>query len=445
MKKTFALFTLCLVLILGIVAVAAFTLHHDRDQVSVTAETLAGDPAQAAGLTAKQSAQYDGRLYWNLTIPLDRPEDTETVFSSHQSLNQGRPGTPSIYLSVPTDGTYLLYSPYDLEAVANCNPGMPSILPLLQEVVDRTPDGQQHAETLVLADYMDVYPLNVEVTAPYTTSRSGDYDLSPVWQAFFSFPIPEEETWTITARKDSQGNLLELSMACSAPSYSPNVLTAYTGDRLFFTLDGNSSGACVNTPGGFGIYSPALVWQDGDPYLELDVLSNVFPLPQGTQVLNLSPSRDGKDLLLTTRLGEVCTLRVIDPETMAVEQSLTIPDENLTGSLLEETCLLLWSDTQLHLYTQEAGAWTYRFSSPMNGFLLQGADQLTAAWNGERLALGTPLSSNSPGLVLAVYEAGTLTYLGTYATSRTEEDATPWPPSDPVCLVNGAELALAWE
>ena len=166
-------------------------------------------------------------------------------------------------------------------------------------------------------------------------------------------------------------------------------------------------------------------------------------------VLDLSASRDGQNLLLTTRLGDVCTLRVIDPETMAVKQSLTIPDRDLTGSIVEEDFLLFWSDAQLHLYSLGNGIYTYAFSAPMEESLILGEDYLAAAWNGEKLALAAPAdpTTYAPGLTLAVYTQGTLVYRGIYKTSLTDnarEDPDSPRPTGTVRMVNGAELALAW-
>lgn len=451
MKKAFLCFVLVLCLTLGLVVPAALSLHQARDQVAVTSATTYGDPTQAAGLTAKQSAHYDNHLRWDLTIPLDRPEDTATAFSSRQPPAEGGPMGPSIYARTPSGATFLSGGT-SLESAVEANFELAPLLPLFQEIAQQAPDGQIHSETIDPRDYLDVYPLVVDITVPYAAYRSGDGSmayLSQVWQDFFAFPIPADERWTITIRKGSQGGIQEFSLEAPA-TYAPNFLTAYAGERVFFTLDGNSSGACVNTPGGFGIYTLALAEQDGIPWAELDALSNVFPLPQGTVVVDLSASQDGQSLLLTTRLGDACTLRVIDPETMEVKQSFPVSDPNLSGVLLGENFLLLYGEETFHLFSLENGTCAHVFSAPMEESMVQGADYLgdnylTAAWNGERLAMGASLTPDSSGLVLAVYEAGTLTYLGTYVTSLTEEDDNPWPPSDPVRLVNGAELTLTWE
>ncbi|MBQ2925198.1 MAG: hypothetical protein IJE03_00005, partial [Ruminiclostridium sp.] len=62
MKKTFAIFALCLLVLLGGVILAVTALHNDRDDVVVTANTLAGDPAAAQGFTARQSVHRGGHL-----------------------------------------------------------------------------------------------------------------------------------------------------------------------------------------------------------------------------------------------------------------------------------------------------------------------------------------------------------------------------------------------
>lgn len=454
MKKTFAIFALCLLVLLGGVIAAVTTLHQDRDDVTVTATTFAGDPAAAEGFTARQSAHLQNKLYWDLTIPLAHPENTETVFSRQNNLSYGGEGALvncAVYISTPSSSKWLANEKiYDLKEAFLTDPNLAvyrDFLPMVKETQEETPNSKRHSKTFLLKDHLEVYPMAVEAHAPYTAGPRSMSELGDAWEDFFAFPVPEEEAWTITIEKGTDGAILAFDLTCDSPAYSPNVLTAYAGDRLFFTLAGNSSGACVNTPGGFGIYAPAVVWEDGNPCHQMDSLSNVFPLPQETEVLDLAAAADGENLLLTYRQEEVCTFTVIDPETMTAKDSFSVPGESPDRVFWGEGFLLFCGEETFHLYLPQGETYTHVFSAPMQTHIRNAESYLLQAlWNGERLAIATADGYNRlPGLTLSVFEDGTLVYQGVYETSLNEGKQEGSYPDDYVYLLNGAELELGWE
>lgn len=436
MKKAFAVFAVCLLLAAGAGLFGMNLLHEDRDQVEVTAATLSGDPAAAEGLVATQAAHLNDQLRWDLTIPLDRPEESTAETTKTWTTGQtDSPGAVSIYANVPSSQSYLMSAPSP--QLPDLGAAWQTVQPLLQAIADRTEAGQTHTETLRLADHCTVYPFSVELRLPYTADLTEDLDRT--WQDFFAFPVPADETWTVTVQKSTQGNLQKIDMEVPA-TYAPNFLSAYARDRVFFTLDGSSSGACVNAPGGFGLYALGqTVDADGQVWAEADALFNVFPLSQGTEVVDLSATPDGQYLLLTTCQGQTCTLRLLHPETMEVLQTLPVPENTVSAVRVEETCLLLWNEDRFHLYSLAEGRCTYAFSAPMEPDLLRGIDYLAAAWNGETLALSTVSDPETftPGLTVTLYRAGEQVYQGQYTTSLTDETAT-------IRLLPGHELALTW-
>lgn len=454
MKKTFAIFALCLLVLLGGVIAAVTTLHQDRDDVTVTATTFAGDPAAAEGFTARQSAHLQNKLYWDLTIPLAHPESTEVAFSRQNDQHYNIAGTAvncAVYINTPSSGSRVANEKvYDLEEVFLTDPNLAvyrDFLPMVNETLAETPNNKRHSKTFRLKDHLEVYPMAVEAYAPYTDGPRSMSELGDAWEDFFAFPIPEEETWTITMEKGTDGAILAFDLTCDSPAYSPNVLTAYAGDRLFFTLAGNSSGACVNTPGGFGIYATDVVWEDGNPWQKLDRLSNVYPLPQGTEVLDLAVSSDGKHLLLTCRQGEVCTFTVIDPETMTAKDSFSVPGESPDRVFWGEGFLLFCGEETFHLYQPQGDTYAHVFTAPMEDHIRNAEDYLLrAVWNGGRLAIATADGqSRLPGLTLSIFEDGALAYQGVYETSLNQDKQEGSYPDDFVFLLSGRELELAWE
>ena len=64
MKKTFLVFSLCLVLALAGLTAVVVSLHDSRDDVEVTLTTRTGDPIHAQGLTARQTVCHAEHLFW---------------------------------------------------------------------------------------------------------------------------------------------------------------------------------------------------------------------------------------------------------------------------------------------------------------------------------------------------------------------------------------------
>lgn len=454
MKKTFAIFALCLLVLLGGVIAAVTVLHDDRDDVTVTVSNVKGDPAAAEGFTAQQSAHFQHNLRWDLTIPLAHPENTETVFSRQNNLSYGGEGALvncAVYISTPSSSKWLANEKiYDLEEAFLTDPNLAvyrDFLPMVKETQEETPNSKRHSKTFLLKDHLEVYPMAVEAHAPYTVGPRSMSELGDAWQDFFAFPVPEEEAWTITMEKGTDGAILAFDLTCDSPAYSPNVLAAYAGNRLFFTLDGNSSGACVNTPGGFGIYAPAVVWEDGNPWHQMDSLSNVFPLPQETEVLDLAAAADGENLLLTYRQEEVCTFAVIDPETMAVADSFSLPGQAPERIFWGDGFLLFCGEETFHLYQPQGDTYAHVFTAPMEDHIRNAEDYLLrAVWNGGQLAIATADGqSRLPGLTLSIFEDGALAYQGVYETSLNQDKQEGSYPDDFVFLLSGRELELAWE
>ena len=453
MKKTFAIFALCLLVLLGGVIAAVTHLHDDRDDMTVHFAALQGDPAAAEGFTATQSLHYENYLRWDLTIPLDQPENTEIAFSRQKDLYYGGEGTfvnCAVYINIPDGDSYQLNEKiYDLEELFLTDPNLAvyrDFLPMVKEVLAETPNNQRHSKTFLLKDWLEVYPLAVEAYAPYMAGPASMSELGDAWEDFFSFPIPEEEAWTITMEKGSDGAILAFQLFCETPAYSPNALWAYAGDRLFFTLDGNSSGACANAPGGFGLYAPEVVWEDGAPWQQLDQLSNVYPLPQGTEVLDLKASSDESRLLLTIQQGDGAIFQVIDPETMELLHTFPIPQEVPERVFWGENFLLFLGPETLHLYEPDGETYTHVFSAPMEDHIRNAEDYLLrAVWNGERLAVATAgdYQRQLPGLTLSVFADGALAFQGFYEPDP-NENIRQGGSYRYVELLPGAELELTW-
>lgn len=473
-KKTLAL-GLVLVLLLGVTLPWALALHGQREDVAVTSVTTLGDPMEAQGLTVRQTSSYERRLVWDLSIPAHDPASAETDFSYHHDILQFPFQGTGIHIHSPINGTYFFDGVQEFSFILEHNAELRCLEPLLREALDNTDPGHRSVTEIRPADYLEVYPLAAE---PNIGSYLHAETLDTTLQDFFSFPIDPETVWTIGVRKEDDGAPGEISFNEGNDFFSPNTVSVYSDSRLFFTFDRWSLPQPMdfsNTPGGFGLYAMDLVQRDDYAEALPGTLANVHPLPPEAVVLDLSWTHDRSALLLTWCLGETYTCEVLDPETLAVLQSFPIPAEppsladytyyddqgrevwgqemrwDMDDVLAEETCLIFRGAGTFHLFAREGGRYDYRFSAPAEDLMVvyPYAEYLTAAWDGERLALaslGDPYLTSQ--ILLWVYRGGELVYQGTYTTSLSDLASDQARETEdyylPIQILDKGALSLTW-
>lgn len=461
MKKTFAIFALCLLVLLGGVIAVVTALHDDRDDIVVTAHDRTGDRSAAQGFTAQQSVRRGGHLLWDLTMDLGSPEESQTEFT-YVKEDMGFPDQTmpdAISIMPPTSWASVAdldHLPAHFEAMA-------------QDIASRTPEGETRTETILLSDYWDCYPLSVGLVTDDTSVTQEDYARDAAFTDFFRFPVLPGDTLEITVdpRPDA---MWQFSTQPDSTGMAFHVNSVMADETIFFSFRPGAwpFPSFENVPGGYGLYRLDLT----DGREDLNSLACIYPLPDGTFILDLALTPDGSRLVMTTgnALGYACT--VLDPETLEELQTFDLPMTPPTisttytldkegnrssypyyyfevfGSLVSQDTFLLLGYDDIHLYLWKDGAYTHQFSVSTEDFHLQairpGCESL---WNGEKLAIAS--TDGGPGLDLWVLDdQGTLLYRGQYVTSLEEdvetdpEDMEYW--KNTFYLLEGAELTLGW-
>lgn len=477
MKRTVIIFALCLLVVACGVGASAWYLHQDRDQVAVTARTVKGDISAAQGFIARQSAQSQRHLLWDLTIPLGNPENTVTEFSyQNEDMVLYRGGLDPLYIS--TD-VYFMNTDWPQEEET------PALAALYREAAERVPStGEVYTESVLLEEYTEVYPLDLYVlemeeiyggTAASSSSGPAHKAIADVLEEYFVFPTAPGMTWQIDAVKSPQG---ELEYLYGYPSRTTGVelIGDWKGDSWYCAFGSGTYPllSYEKVPGGFGIYRMDLV-REGEE-LKGATVETVFSLPEGVTVLDLTLSGDGSQLLVTYGQGDTYTCLVLDEETMAVEQTIAIPAQppeqangyflgddgeydsyplavwDIETSLVGENFLILAGDDNFYLYSVADGVYTYEFSFGAYRFDLDSdygglgfgpsiyGTSPEGVWDGERLAIGKADGNTfrtPTGLTLWVFQEGELLYNGAYTTSLNDNDADQ--------ALRDAEEAEDWE
>ena len=471
MKKTFAIFALCLLVLLGGVIAAVTNLHNDRDDIVVTAYDRAGDRSAAQGFTAQQSVRRGSHLLWDLTMDLGTPEDSTAEFTfskEDMGLTEADPDSLMIYM---TTAAYGSGANSELVPAGDDDPWGR----MIQDVYNRTPEGESRTEQVLLSDYFDYYPLTIHMSMPQGIDLSTiDWDSNDLYQAFhdfFRFPVVPGDTIPVTMdRTEEYGYTMEHRPGAVSPDMDCVCAVTQEGFFFSFTPDTRPFPSFDEVPGGYGLYWVGVtdVKPDGDS------LACVYPLPEGTYVLDLALTPDQSRLVMTTGSADGYACVVLDTQTMEEIQTFPVPMEppvcstafltTLDGtretyrccsfevmpSLAGENFFCLMAKEEIHLFLLEDGQYVHQFSVPSQEPNLQTyRPGGTGLWTGEKLALAKGTDDN-PGLELWVYDdQGTLLYHGKYVTSLEEDAKTSSDEMEyweyTLYLVKGAELTLGYE
>ncbi|MDY3014251.1 MAG: hypothetical protein SOR61_03510 [Evtepia sp.] len=477
MKKLAILFFVCLFAAFGCIGAASLAVHTDKDQVTVTEKTLKGDPSAAQGLVARQTAR-NLNFQWDLTIPLgdlasttaqataakDVPQDDllpawvqDNYFTIDLTHSMGVGGEPGFTLKDLRTGNAL---------------NDPVMAPILEDVGSRTPLGGSYTEKISPQDYgMTYYPVKIRMNLAGVEWTDESWNaMQKAFQNYFRFPIPEDAQWTVTIEKDMKGLFTKLDV--KAPSCNGvNVPFAVSQNSLFFAVDSGgewSLPSFAQVKDGYGIYRLDLTAQaDGTRTPDLASLRMVHPLDPAGTILDLTWDEGNQRLLLTDYQDGAYTCTTFDPETMAVQQTLSLPGDKpqkrtVDGyTFTEYAGYRCWAGDNFLLFRGKDGfllfdenldgSYTHRFTGqlPEESIGLDPADTVIV-WNGETLAIGQ--TSIIPGLRLMVYNAdGQLLYHGIYRTSLNESGSLPGDETkagvseEDVRLLPSQPLTLSWE
>lgn len=459
MRKTVAVFLLLAVLAGGLLCAAADRLCEDLYQVEMPCRTLSGDPAAAAGLVADIEMDVDWRLFWHTRLtPQAAPETT----FRYQRAAHG----PDPFISQPTldIGPYAqggFGSEYGLALdgsdgwVTQSAGGMEA---LYAAIAARTPAGGSRSETVRLADALPYYPLAITLQldadfwhnyyvadpdAPTDREYTSEQDLRVLLADWLQLPIDAADCPELTVTKDTEGRVVSVDLnSQSAPSLATVSailpLNAQQQGSCLFAFSGDWA---LQHPSamGWGVYClPYSAGQDapGSYAVYPQQLCCVLPLADGERVLAMAPSHEGDAALVVSRTLTDCRLTVLDTATRQPTYQLALPlAPSPDGNSGLPSCSIatgdgfavIEADGQLAVVARgEKDDWQLAFCAD-----LAAAEQAVAwqgwqrkapqslAWDGRRLALGCYLqdAQGELGVMLAVWEAGDLTWLGCYDTS----------------------------
>lgn len=439
MKKSLAVFFLLLVCAAALISASAVGIGRAEEQVTITSQTLAGDPAAASGITVTERTTLKNHLLWETCFAADNPAGASTDFSFFSSeLQFDSSPEPHIEFMLYLNGG--IGSNSDILADANEDSYCGFPLSFARALAAETAPGETKKGSCVLADYYEYLPYNLDYLV------GGEYTLVYVEELeqqvkdFFRFKTPRDLVIDLELTKDNAGNTVNIDYSCDSVNSGLQTVCTATEDGFYFTFypDAPDELSFDEVPGGFGIYH--LPWtldksDSSDIYLlQGDQLANIYPLDaQSCKVLDLVLLSDKQTLCLFTLEEGVCWLNLISLKTTSLIQRLAVDGNYADGfgidPWVDEDFILLcdWENSFSLLERGDDGQYTVAFSGnqrlenpvdPERTIFLIGYDS-TVAFDGQRLVIITPQDSRGINFWLGVFDQNGLAYAGSYKHSQT--------------------------
>ena len=320
-----------------------------------------------------------------------------------------------------------------------------------------------------MSDYLDYYPLSVEINFPNKYSldsslgyhETDSYNLVSALSDFFRIPVLKNHLVTISATINENGNVFQSGSESVASSEENSIYDEFsiygssviTEDKcLIYFSNKTYMGKTVDTseiPGGYGIYCLPYSYTDDGRKVTFDysALSNVFPVKNNFEITELKLSKNEKYVYMITKEDKDSYLTVIDTETYEVMQKIKVSthDNQSAGfGHIEEDFAVInlyheHLESRFNLYTiDDNGLFIKKFTAlthledktdASEDIRYPGSDiyertNIDVEWDGENLYVTNGfdesygmIGDRRAGFGLSVYNKEGLQFFGNYYTS----------------------------
>ena len=440
MRKSLVLIAILLALSVGVIASAAVQMDAQHEHITITEETLYGDPAAVEGLHISTRTHSNHRLFWDTSYDAGSEPQPETVFTySHQRVYEEWESAGYFNLQ-PSHLNSGFSGHIDLEKeLEEYEPfsDAPSLwLPVI-DVAGRTKAGEEHTERVLLADYYETFPMGYN----YDPYRGYGYyenqeSLRKFFDRTFTIPVPEDLELNVTVCKDEEGQIYNIDYhepdGISMNTYTNAVVLE---DGVFFGMFGDADFSRLQP--GYGLYFmpvgedkeiAAIDGRTGEsiPYVYLkQQCENIYPMdPKDCEEGSLYLSADRQQVYAFTKEQGQVNLTVFDAHTREVLQQIETGNTRtptvwcqgevvaaVTGDdawenfrlqvwLVRDGLLEPWLDTEMYRFHDEYINW---YVNPVMAF------------DGERLAFVRYHDNyNDATHRILIYDQSGLLYAGDY-------------------------------
>lgn len=475
MRKSFALFLVLLVFVIGGTCYVSASLLREKDNVQITETVIYGDKSFVEGVTIERNVKYDNHMRWNTTYVIGEEPSCETVytFSEGGTLREESIHRPE-GINMHTDAIG--------EFDGSDGKNLTGVDKAMKELFDKTEPGQENSAVINLADYLDFYEYEIYIDLPgdihhYYISR-GDieedfhrYSANESYQKeleeqlhlidtlteFFKIPVIKNHFYEISVAKNmdgtlhgwgygsangggSSGNVTMGATLDDADSFGLWMISTFAEDMCYFTFDPYTrNGELVDTgyiPGGYGIYG--LPFDAEKKTIDVDGMRMLYELEPTEVVYGLQFDEQRNQLLLFQEKEAGSVMTVIEKDTMQKKQEIVYSKEGYsTMAYLEEEYIFLGYEDRISIFSVDEDGYYHEelecdlaplYELTGIGFLDYSYDAFD--WNGESFLITGPLNDSesyryyqSCGFYVAAFDQTGLVYYGEYESSLDAESS----------------------
>lgn len=409
MKWRMTLFALLLVLGLGGMAAAHGWYYAARDQIRYEAVDIQGDEAALEGLSVEFRYAYDQRLLWTTRMEAGDPAGAETDFSYHLLgvVSPWPDDSERVRLTCPlplNGGNVTLRTDMDRDTED----------PLYRIAWDIGGDlepGASVTETVRLADYCDVLPLDVYVYSDTQRLRYPD-TLNEAVTEDLAIPVPEDLVFSLTVYMASPGSYTSYTTEVISLASSGVILE----DGAYFTLiqDEELDFSPADPALGCGVYRIPIEDVGSNIDLVTASVSNFYPLdPAVVRAATVAEAPQAGQLLVYTYETGGLFLNVVELASGRTLRRVALPGDTMAEQQANDQVLLLATQSESDLYLTALdlrdgsyGIWMTEIwtQEQFQSFFRWGGIR-AMAFDGDRLALACTTYFGNAIFQLAVFDA----------------------------------------
>ena len=443
MKRALFAFTALLTTTAVVFVVALATILPTTEKVTFSAnpQYLVGDPANVQGLQLVAETQMDGQLHWTTTFtPAQSPNcesqfrftpQSEPVFYTPSTTN------PQLTITSFISVTVIKGDVFDYRSAS-----YPAYREMVQDVASRAPvQGGSYTETVVLRDYMDFYPISVEISdwALEGYSFYETVDLSSV----FPIPIPGNLTAEITVTVQPDGTISGFSFYAPEMPYI-TAKAVYFQDAFYVpfpydVMDLDLDDTAV-TPGLYRL--PLIRTEDDAGMVDVSGVELVAPMDAPAQAMAITGNGQQLALVTSATDSHPNRLTLIDLATGTQRQQFDLDNTNWVMAFYAADDHIVYMGThrtqQGQLGQSTVKAWRLEEDGTFSPFLSTtvpdnmpsyGGSSITSILRGDTLyTLSYPSSGPPTYITLVVYDPQGCRYAADLTMSQNQDaDATLHP------------------
>lgn len=436
MKRALFAFTALLTATAVVFVVALATILPTTEKVTFSAnpQYLVGDPANVQGLQLVAETQMDGQLHWTTTFsPAGSPSsESQFRFSAQSEPVLYHPSTTNPQLTI---SSFISTTVTEGDVFDSNSTSYPGYREMVQDVASRAPaQGGSYTETVVLRDYLDFYPISIEV---YDWELEGysfyeTVDLSSV----FPIPISGNETAEITVTVQPDGTISGFSFyAPEMPYITAKVVYFQDAFYVPFPYDVMDLGLddTAVTP---GLYRLPLM-RTGDDAGMVDVSGVELVAPMDAPAQAMALTGNGQQLALVTSATDSHPnrLTLIDLSTGTQRQQFDLDNTNWVVAFYAADDHIVYLGThrtqQGQLGQSTVKAWRLEEDGTFSPFLSTtvpdnmpsyGGSSITSILRGDTLyTLSFPSSGPPTYITLVVYDPQGCRYAADLTMSQNQD------------------------